>query len=113
MQNIFKNFLLFIATVVLVGYNTPVFFAIAGGVLLINIAILMLFMRAEREMASFQTEASDSVNNTFDDVINGVDVLRAFGRLGDYRDAIRKNSYDLEVWRMNNKFLYQGMNILC
>lgn len=94
-QNIFKNFLLFIATVVLVGYKTPVFFAIAAGVLALNICILILFMRVEREMAAFSTEPTDAINNNFDDVINGIDVIRAFNRVVEYREGVRKNAYDV------------------
>lgn len=64
-------------------------------------------------MASLGGEFSDNVNFNFDDMINGVDVLRAFNKIDEYKSAIRKNCYGLELWRMNNKFLYQGMNILC
>lgn len=58
-----------------------------------NIGILLLFMRAEREISPFFAESTDMINNIFDDVINGIDVLKAFNRVDDYRSLIRKNMY--------------------
>ena len=51
-QGLFRVLLIFLSTIILVGYRAPIFFGLAAFVILVNIGVLLFFLQVEREVGS-------------------------------------------------------------
>lgn len=61
-----RSILTFVATVILVGINAPLFFLLAALVILIDVLVLIAYMRAIRELYEFKDEFKDALFLTFE-----------------------------------------------
>lgn len=64
-QNICKNITLLLASLILVGFSSYIFFPIGIAIIFINGAILFYFMRAERELFSLGAPNLDTLNKHY------------------------------------------------
>lgn len=75
--------------------------------------ILYVYMNADRELFSFRLQNTEALTKTFEEAIDGIDLFRAFNRLGFLREDIQRNIYRVSVQNANFRFVTQAMTILC
>lgn len=110
--SLFRDTLTFLATIVLVGLSSPMFLTIAAGVIIADVLIFYFYGRAASELDVFDDIYRDPISHSYEELINGIDVLRAFGKLTNPRNTIVNLYYNYTVYKINRKFLDFGMMLL-
>lgn len=101
-----------LATLGLVGFNSPIFYPLGIGILIINVAILYYFMRAERELYNLGFPTIDQLNMHYEESISGVDYIRAYGQIDKTIEEFMRLSYRVTVFRENYSGIFKTMEIL-
>jgi len=64
-RNIIRNILLFVATMVLVGFNNPSYAGIAVAITIVALVILFLYIQQERETVDLGRQFNEPVSDAF------------------------------------------------
>jgi hypothetical protein len=67
--------------------------------IIINTCILYYFMRAERELWVTGLHQIDQLNNHYEETINSIEYIRAYGHLDKPVDELIRLSYRVTVFR--------------
>jgi ABC-type transport system involved in cytochrome bd biosynthesis fused ATPase/permease subunit len=100
--------------VILLSLKSPwLFLTIGIAIIVINLGILKVYINADRELFSFRMQYLATLSKTFEEVINGIDLFRAYQQLHLLQKDIIRDVYRYNVQLTNYRFITQGMTILC
>lgn len=96
----------------LIGLSSPLFVALAAGVIAVDLIVFYNYGRASAEFDEFYEDYHGPLVLTYTELINGIDLLRAFGKVSNPKNSIFKQCYNFSSYKMSKKFLEMGMNLL-
>lgn len=111
-QNVYNLVLYYLGVYIISGLSNNMTYIIGALMIIVNIAVLLIYLQSERESSPIQTTLNRRYNGLLEDYIVGADVIVSQDKVDINRSNLMDILYSLGVMRANNRTLIQSMSII-